>query len=173
MLTALAVAVFGSMIIEARLAARHERAQFARGGFEPADDVYQLMRVAYPAAFAAMIGEGAWRGAAAPAVLWGGGMLFVAAKALKWWAILTLGLSWTFRVVVVPGAPLVARGPYRFLRHPNYAAVVVELLSAALMTSAVVSGPIAILAFGALLRMRIRAEERALAAAGPPRSARV
>jgi methyltransferase len=173
MLTALAVAVFGSMIVEARLAARHERAQFARGGLEPSDDVYHLMRVAYPAAFAAMIGEGAWRGAAPPALLWAGGMLLVAAKALKWWAILTLGVSWTFRVVVVPGDSLVARGPYRFLRHPNYLAVVFELFSAALMTSAVVSGPIAILVFGALLRMRMTVEDRALAAAGPAPSARV
>jgi methyltransferase len=173
MLIALAVAVFGSMIVEARLAARHERAQIARGGLEPPADVYKLMRVAYPAVFAAMIGEGAWRGAAPPALLWAGGVLFVAAKALKWWAILTLGVSWTFRVVVVPGAPLVARGPYRFLRHPNYAAVVFELFSVALVTSAVVSGPIAILVFGALLRKRMAVEERALSAAGPVRSARV
>ena len=52
----------------------------------------------------------------------------MAAKALKWWAILTLGRFWTFRVIVVPGATLVAGGPYRWLRHPNYVGVIGELV---------------------------------------------
>jgi len=168
MLTALALVVFGSMIVEARLAARHERAQFACGGVEPPGDVYPLMRVVYPAAFAAMITEAGVRGDAAPPVLvWAGAALLVAAKALKWSAIRALGVCWTFRIVVVPGAPLVANGPYRYLRHPNYVAVVAELVSTALMTAAMFSGPAALLVFGALLMKRMRTEEQALAAAGP------
>jgi methyltransferase len=173
MLTALAVVVFGSMIAEARLAAHHERVQFARGGSEPSGDVYGLMRVAYPAAFAAMLAEASVRGVAPPAVFWSGAGLFTAAKVLKWSAIRALGPSWTFRVVVVPGAPLVASGPYRFLRHPNYVAVAFELASTALMTAATFSGPIALLIFGALLRKRITVEERALVEADPDRSGRV
>ena len=60
-------------------------------------------------------GAGAWRRRCSPA-----SSLFILAKALKWWAILSLGRSWTFRVIVVPGDAPVASGPYAWLRHPNY-----------------------------------------------------
>ncbi len=52
--------------------------------------------------------------------------LLVGAHALRWWCIRTLGPQWNTRVIRVPGAPLVTGGPYRWLRHPNYVAVVVE-----------------------------------------------
>ena len=74
----------------------------------------------------------------------------------------SLGTRWTFRVLIVPDAPLVGTGPYAVLRHPNYVAVVGELLSMALLVGAVISGPIAVLLFGLLLRQRIRLEDRAL-----------
>ncbi len=151
------------LLVEARRAARHERAQRARGGLEPAGDVYKLMRIAYPAAFAAMLAEAAVRERGAPPTFAAGIFVFAAAKALKWWAILTLGPSWTFRVIVVPGTRLVDRGPYKFLRHPNYVGVVLELLGTALMTGAAVSGPLAVVLFGMLLKRRISVEERALA----------
>jgi methyltransferase len=164
----LLILVFVPMLVEARRAASNERAQRARGGIEPAGDVYSVMRVAYPAAFLVMIGEGYWRHAhMVPAVAdlrvaILGFALFVAAKALKWWAIIALGPSWTFRVVVVPGAPRVAGGPYAYLRHPNYVAVISELAAVALMSGARVSGPLATLAFGVLIMKRISVEEKAL-----------
>jgi len=161
-LVAIAAGVYVPMIIEALVAARHERAQRARGGVEPADDVYRAMRVMYPVSFAAMLAELAWRGRPAAAALVGGAAVFACAKALKWWAIAVLGPAWTFRVIVVPGAPLVSRGPYRFLRHPNYVAVVGELVGIALLTGAIVTGPAATLVFGVLLKRRVACEERAL-----------
>ena len=156
------IVVSCTMLAEAHRAASNERAQRARGGIEPADDVYQLMQVAYPAAFLAMIAEGFFRGGPSSPVLTAGVLLFLAAKALKWWAILTLGPSWTFRVIVVPGASLVATGPYRYLRHPNYVAVLGELVSVALMTGALVTGPLGTAGFGVLMLKRISVEERAL-----------
>jgi methyltransferase len=156
------------MLVEARRAERNERTQRQRGGIEPPGDVYPLMRVAYPAAFLLMIGEGLWRHAwdgrlwTAPSWLLSGLALWVVAKALKWWAIVALGPSWTFRVVVVPGAARVVAGPYAYLRHPNYVAVVMELAAVALMSDARVSGPVATLAFGALIVKRLSVEERAL-----------
>ena len=113
MLTALAIliVVFFSMAVEATLAASNERTQRARGGVEPPDDVYKMMRIAYPAAFLAMIAEGLVRGIPSTLALTAGIVLFAAAKALKWWAILTLGPFWTFRVIVVPNARLVTSGP--------------------------------------------------------------
>jgi len=150
------------MLIEARRAASNESAQLQRGGIEAPGDVYGLMRVAYPAAFLLMIAEQAVRGGPPGWIALAGLGLFAAAKALKWWAILTLGPSWTFRVIVVPRAPLVSAGPYRFLRHPNYMAVVGELVATALMTGARVAGPIATVGFGVLMLKRIAIEERAL-----------
>ena len=91
-----------------------------------------------------------------------GAVVFVLAKALKWWAIATLGPAWTFRVVVVPGDPLVARGPYRLMRHPNYVAVVGELAGAAFMAGAPGAGVVATAGFAVLLRRRIAVEERML-----------
>ena len=55
-------------------------------------------------------------------------VVFVVAKALKLWAIRSLGERWTFRVFVLPGSRLVTDGPYRWVRHPNYIAVVGELV---------------------------------------------
>jgi methyltransferase len=154
--------VFGTMLVEARRAAANERAQRARGGQEPPGDVYKLMRVAYPGAFAAMMLEGALRGTPSSAAIAAGVSIFLAAKLLKWWAILTLGRFWTFRVIVVPGAALVAGGPYRWLRHPNYVGVMGELAGVALMTGASLSGMAGIAIFGALVLKRIALEERAL-----------
>ena len=128
------------------------------------------MRIAYPGTFLAMLGEGVLRGGPPLSLLLAGATLFAAAKALKWWAIATLGPAWTFRVIVVPGAPLIGSGPYRFVAHPNYIAVVGELVGAALMTGGVISGPIATAIFGMLLRKRVAVEERMLGTAA--RSAR-
>ena len=154
--------VFIPMLIEARRASRNERAQRARGGLEPSGDVYRIMQVAYPGAFLAMIVEGAIRGTPPAGVIVAGAILFVVAKALKWWAIVSLGRSWTFRVIVVPGTAAVRSGPYRFMRHPNYVAVVAEIVSVALMTAARIAGPASLVAFGALMVRRVNVENRAL-----------
>ena len=156
------------MLLEARLAAHNERAQRARGGVESRGDVYRLMAVAYPAAFLAMIVEGAVRGGPPPFALAAGIAVFAAAKALKWWAIGSLGACWTFRVIVVPGGARVATGPYRYVRHPNYVAVAGELAGAALMAGARVAGPLATALFLTLILKRIAVENRALDAILPP-----
>ena len=166
-LLTLAALVFGPMLLEARRASRNERAQRARGGIEPPGDVYAWMRVIYPASFAAMIAEGGVRGWPPLPVLVAGVLFFTLGKALKWWAIAVLGPSWTFRVIVVPGALLVARGPYRWIRHPNYVGVVGELAGVAAAVGAPVSGAIALAVFGLLLIKRIAVEERTLRERGP------
>jgi methyltransferase len=160
---AIALIIFGTMAIEAVRSRRNEQRLRARGGVEPADDVYWIMRVAYPASFVAMLGEGVLRGpASSPGVLVWGVAIFGAGKLIKWAAIRALGPRWTFRVIVVQGAPLVTSGPYRYLRHPNYVGVLGELVGAALLTRAAVTGPVSVIVFAALLRKRIAVEERAL-----------
>jgi len=90
--------------------------------------------------------------------------VWLAAQVLRYAAVRALGDRWTVRVLVLPGEPLVRRGPYRFLRHPNYLAVVLELVAAPLMFGAWRTA-IAISALDLVaLRTRIRVEEAALAA---------
>ncbi len=151
------------MIVEALVSARNERALRALGAVEPDGDVYRAMAVAYPGAFVAMLVEGWLRGAAIDAWFVAGAAVFVASKALKYWAIASLGTRWTFRVLVPPRSTLVAAGPYRWFAHPNYVAVVGELAGAAVAMHAPVAGAIGIAGFGILIYMRVGVEEKALA----------
>jgi methyltransferase len=91
-----------------------------------------------------------------------GAALFAAGKGLKYWAIASLGRFWSFRVLVIPGAPLVTAGPYRWLRHPNYVALAGEFAGIALLARAPVTGAIASVVFAGVLLARIRVENRAL-----------
>ena len=163
--------VFGLMLAETRLSVRNERALRARGAIEPRGDVYLAMLVLYPLAFGLMGIEGISRsrtpaevvaGSPPPAWWLAGILLMVASKALKYWAIASLGERWTFRVLVLPGVPLVRRGPYHYVNHPNYIAVMGELVAMLLMMSAWTTGPAMILVFGVVLLMRLRVESRAL-----------
>lgn len=147
------------MAIEWRVSARHEWQLRERGAYEPPGDVYRTMRWAYPAAFTVMTIEGMATGGSSVSAVAAGLCLFVVAKALKTWAIWSLGDRWTFRVLVPPGEPLVTAGPYAWMRHPNYVAVLGELVSMVLLTGAWLSGPAATLLFGLLIRKRIRIED--------------
>jgi len=86
----------------------------------------------------------------------------LAAQALRWWCIGTLGPRWNTRIVVLPGSTLVDRGPYRFVHHPNYVAVVVEGFALPLVHSAWITAAVFTAANAALLRVRIRTENEAL-----------
>lgn len=85
------------------------------------------------------------------------------------WVIASLGKWWTTRILVVPGAPLVRNGPYRWLRHPNYLIVAAEIAVLPLVFGAWRLALVFSLLNAALLAWRIRVEERALAQAAPPR----
>ncbi len=150
---------------ELALSAHSARRLLARGGQERGRGHFPMLVVLhtlFPLALAAeVLALGARPDWLAP--LWV--MLWGAAQVLRWAAMRALGERWNTRVIVVPGEPLVRRGPYRWLRHPNYLAVVVEFLAAPLMFGAWGTA----FAFSAAnlmaLRVRIRCEERALAEA--------
>lgn len=141
----------------------------ARGAREHASGHFPLLvgvHVLFPLALAA---EFAWLHARpwASWPLWLA--LLLAAQALRFWSIRTLGERWTVRILVLPGVSLVRDGPYRFLRHPNYVAVAAELLAAPLLfgawRTALGIGLLNAIALG----IRIRAEESALRTDLPPR----
>ena len=156
------VAVLLIMAGEAVLSRVNETLLRAKGAVEPPGDVIGIMRWAYPLSFVAMFVEGALTGPAPREVLMWGLALLGMAKALKMWAITTLGFRWSFRVLVLPGAPLIRTGPYRFLSHPNYVAVVGEIASVAMIVWAPITGVLATIGFGALMVRRIRIENIAL-----------
>jgi methyltransferase len=120
------------------------------------------MAWAYPLAFVLMAIEGALFAPSPGLVTLAGAVLFGIAKGLKLWAIASLGTRWTFRVLVLPDAPLISRGPYAWLRHPNYVGVVGELVGMGMLTGARLTGPLTVLFFATLLRRRVSVEERAL-----------
>jgi methyltransferase len=155
-------AVLVMMLAELWLSMSNERVLRANGAIEANDPVFAVMRLAYPGVFVAMAVEGAIGGVQPGPMVFTGVAVMFAAKALKFWAIASLGTRWTYKVLVIPALPLVTTGPYRWIRHPNYVAVVGELIAMALMTRAGVTGPLGTLFFGWLLWRRITAEERAM-----------
>ncbi|WP_051480977.1 isoprenylcysteine carboxyl methyltransferase family protein [Cellulomonas sp. KRMCY2] len=101
-----------------------------------------------------------------PVLGWSALVAVAAGQALRWWCITSLGRRWSTRVIVLPGRPLVERGPYRWLRHPNYLAVALEGLALPLVHGAwVTATAFTVLDAVLLLRFRIPAEERAIAGA--------
>ena len=98
-----------------------------------------------------------------PALGWSMFVLVLASQALRWWCITTLGRQWNTRIVVAPTVPLVRSGPYRWLRHPNYVAVVVEGAALPLVHSAWITAAGFTILNAAVLTVRIRAENAALA----------
>jgi methyltransferase len=175
--------IIGLLIAETRISWRHERALRARGAVEPSGDVLWALAALYPSSFVIMGLEGLYRAAtlgsahavsAQPAPSWfaSGVVLFAASKGLKYAAIRALGDRWSFRVLILPGVPLVTTGPYRYVRHPNYIAVVGELVGTAMMVGARITGPLMLALFGIALWARVRFEERALGVV-PPAETRV
>lgn len=153
------------MLVEQRLSQANARRLRRLGAIEAPDDIYRTVQWVYPACFVALAVEGLVRDVEPGWTTWIGLLVFAAAKALKAWVIVALGMRWTYRVLVLPGAPLVTTGPYAWMRHPNYAAVIGELIGMALLAGAPVMGPVAVVGYGALLRRRAAAEERGLGVA--------
>jgi methyltransferase len=159
---ALLVATGIERLVELRISARNAAAAFARGGRETGQRHFRVMTLLHSLFLPACFFEALLRHTAPPA-LWPLVLLLCAlAQALRWWAIGTLGQRWNVRIVFVPGEPPVTGGPYLFLRHPNYLAVVTELLCLPLLHGAVFTAALFTAANAALLFVRIRAEEEAL-----------
>jgi methyltransferase len=88
---------------------------------------------------------------------------FLALQPVRYWIIGTLGRYWTHRIITLPGAPIVIRGPYRFVRHPNYAVTLAETLLLPLAFGQPALGVIFTAVWAAVLNYKIRLEDEALA----------
>lgn len=161
-LTVLAIVVL-QRVAELALSRRNARWALACGGVESGQAHFRVM-VAFHALFlAACFFEPRWANRPFhPALAAGCIVALVLAQALRWWSISTLGPRWNTRVIVVPGVMPVTSGPYRWLRHPNYVAVIVEMITLPLVQGSWITAVVATLGNALLLRTRIAVEERAL-----------
>jgi methyltransferase len=132
-----------------------------RGGIEFGAGHYPVMVVLHTGLLAGCLFEAAHR-EFIPALGWPMLAVVIAAQGLRWWCITTLGHQWNTRVVVVPDAGRVGGGPYRFIPHPNYVAVVIEGIALPLVHSAWITAAVFTVLNAALLRTRISVENRAL-----------
>jgi methyltransferase len=163
----LVLLVVAARLVELMVATRHLRWALHRGGVEHGSGHYPAMVLLHVALLVGCPVEAlAFDRPFVPALGWTALVCVVLAHALRWWCITSLGKRWTTRVVVLPGAPAVVRGPYRWLRHPNYVAVALEGLALPLVHTAWVTAlTFTVLNGVLLLGFRIPTEERALAEA--------
>jgi methyltransferase len=150
-------------LVELIVSKRNARWAFAHGGEEFGRGHYPVMVAVHTALLLGCVGE-VWA-LHRPFIAWlGWPMLALVAlsQALRWWCVATLGRRWNTLVIVVPQAPLVRRGPYRWLHHPNYVAVVVEGVALPLVHTAWLTAACFTLANALLLTVRIRVENAAL-----------
>jgi len=162
--TALVLAVGVERLAELTLSKRHASWSFSRGGKEFGRGHFPVMVMLHTALLVGAVAE-VWllNRPFLPILGWSALAIVIASQSLRWWCIASLGRQWNTRVIVVPGLPLVTRGPYRVLRHPNYVAVVLEGLALPLVHSAWITALGFTFLNAALLARRIQVEEEALA----------
>lgn len=139
-----------------------------QGGVETGFGHYPFMVVLHTGLLVGALAEAWIRRPDVPSVLaWTMLALLLASQALRWWCIGTLGRRWNTRVIVVPGLPPVRSGPYRFLSHPNYVAVVAEGIALPLLHASWITAVVFTVLNAGLLAVRIRVEDQALATLPP------
>ncbi|MHC3471058.1 isoprenylcysteine carboxyl methyltransferase family protein [Streptomyces sp. 7R007] len=165
-LAILMAAIAGERLLELVVARRHARWAADRQGVEYGRSHYPVMVALHVALIAGCLTEVAFAHRQfTPALGWPALTGVVLANAGRWWCIRSLGPQWNTRVIIVPGLPLVSRGPYRWLRHPNYVVVITEGIALPLVYGAWVTALLFTAANAALLAVRLRVENKALALA--------
>lgn len=164
MLVVFAVALVAlQRVLELALSRRNERLARTRGAIERGGGHYPFMVALHAAWLVSTLVEGVLRGPELPA-WWSASLaLFLLVQPLRYWAIFSLGESWNTKILFVPGGEMVRKGPYRYLSHPNYLVVVLEILTLPLIFGAWITALVFSLMNAALLYVRIREENKALA----------
>lgn len=162
--TAVVALIAAERLVELRISRRNLRAAKLRGALEAGAADYPWMVGLHATFLVACSLEVFVCGR--PWIPWLGGSMAVvvaASMSMRYWVIASLAGRWTTRAVFVPGDRLVTSGPFRWMRHPNYAAVIAEMAALPLLHSAWLTAIVWSAANAMLLRRRIRAEEQLLA----------
>ncbi|CAM3330996.1 hypothetical protein H7J08_06100 [Mycobacterium frederiksbergense] len=150
-------------LVELAVSRRNANWSFARGGREFGQGHYPVMVAMHSALLLSCMAEVAFAHRPfIPALGWPMVAVVAASTVVRWWCAATLGKHWNPRLIIVPGAELVRSGPYRWIHHPNYTAVAVEVAALPLVHSAWLTAIVFTIANAAVLRVRITAENLAL-----------
>jgi methyltransferase len=156
-------ALAAERVVELALSARNRKLALAAGAIECGRDHYLFMSAFHVLFLLALVSEKVWlRHPFPPVIGWiavGGA---VAAQALRYWAVVTLGARWNTRIIIFPNAAPVTAGPYRYLRHPNYLAVIIEMACVPMIGGCWLTAMVFSLGNAVLLTVRIREEEKSL-----------
>jgi methyltransferase len=156
-------AIIIQRLTELRIAKRNLEFALANGGKEFAPEHYKWIVLLHVSWIVFMLLEGLFRGSSLNSLWWLWLGIFVLAQAGRYWAITSLGKYWNTRIIIQPHGNLVAKGPYKYFKHPNYIVVALELFVAPMIFGCWVTAVISSLVNAALLlRVRIPAEELAL-----------
>lgn len=160
---AMVAALAAERVFELALAARNRRIALAAGAFEAGQRLYLFMIGFHALFFVSLVYEAVWLRRPFPGTIgWialGGAAI---AQMLRYWAIVTLGVRWNTRIIVFADAVPVVAGPYRFLRHPNYLAVIIEMACVPMIHGCWLTGTVFSFVNAGLLTARIRQEEESL-----------
>ena len=154
-----ALLVLAQRGLEELHSARNTRALLAQGAHEVGADYYPVVAATHLAWIAGLF----FLVPADAIIFWPLITYYAVLQIVRYWVIASLGRYWTHRIIAVPNAPLVARGPYRYVRHPNYALTIVETFVLPLAFGALALAVIMTALWGAVLHYKIRLEDGALA----------
>ncbi len=154
-------------ILELVLARRNESTVRKMGAIESDAGGYKFIVLMHAAFFLSLVSEYLLLGRTLnehwPVLI----VIFLLTQALRYWSIMSLGIYWNTKVFVVPGNPIIRKGPYRYLKHPNYLAVAIEIAVIPLIFSCYITSAVFSLLNLLVLRRRIRIEDTALQAVSP------
>jgi methyltransferase len=157
------LAIIIQRLLELGIARRNLKFALANGGKEYAPEHYKWIVLLHVSWIVFMLLEGILRGSSLSNLWWLWFGIFMLAQIGRYWAITSLGKYWNTRIIIFPGGNLVAKGPYKYLKHPNYMVVALELFVAPMIFGCWITAIVASLVnAGLLLSVRIPAEERAL-----------
>lgn len=160
---ALLLAVAAMRIFELRISKKHQQEMTARGASRVKDPNFRWMAMFHTLVLIAAAAEVVFRYRPfIPALAYPMIALFVCANIVRWWVIRTLGEHWNVQVMDSTGLGVITSGPFRYVRHPNYAAVFVEMIALPLIHTAWITALAGAVAHVIVLALRLRTEERVL-----------
>lgn len=149
-------------LVELRIANKNEKWMKANGGFEVGQQHYKYIVLVHVMFFISLIVEVSVFGKSVSSLWLLFILFFTLAQALRIWSLLSLGQFWNTKIIIVPNVNIISKGPYKYIRHPNYLVVVIELLVIPLIFNAFWTAILFSLLNMLVLSIRIPAEEQAL-----------
>jgi len=162
MFTLIFIIIIIQRLVELFIAKRNETWMRSQGAYEVGARHYPFMVLMHIAFFISLLIEVTIVNRPLPAYWLALLILFITVQILRVWCLLSLGKFWNTKIIILPGADVVMRGPYRFIRHPNYLIVTIELLVLPLMFNAFITATIFSILNIWMLSVRIPTEEKAL-----------